>query len=116
MESKMNSTKNWNCDNDKCRQPHGETRKYPLGAGGNLILCQACFAHENQYRHIRGVQTGEPANWPQVNWNTAEVVMTSDADVSRAFHAVTGTEPTAEDRRQVNLMDALKRSIEDETE
>ena len=69
----MNPTKNWNCDGDKCRQPHGETRKFPLGAGGNLILCYSCFAHENRYRHIRGMQTGEPANWPEVDWSKAEV-------------------------------------------
>jgi hypothetical protein len=69
----MNPNKNWNCDGDRCRQPHGEVRKYPLGAGGNLMLCYSCFAHENYYRHVRGVQTGEPANWPEVNWSTAEV-------------------------------------------
>lgn len=62
--------KNWNCDNDKCRDPQSEVRLYPLGAGGNLILCPACWAHENAYRASRG---GERADWPLQNWACAEV-------------------------------------------
>jgi hypothetical protein len=65
--------KNWNCDNDKCREEHGEVRVYPLGAGGNLILCQACWAYENRYRYERGKETKAPENWPQENWFTAKV-------------------------------------------
>lgn len=56
--------------------PHGgpdEVRVYPLGSGGNLILCQLCFAHENRYRFERGRETGAPENWPQVSWGTAKV-------------------------------------------
>src|SRR3954471_23290661 len=48
-------TKNWNCDNDKCHQPNGEVRLYPLGGGANMILCRACWANENRYRYGRGV-------------------------------------------------------------
>ena len=64
--------KNYNCDGDQCREPTGEVRVYPLGSGGNLILCHACFAHENKYRHVRGVHYGRPEEWPQVDWSTAE--------------------------------------------
>jgi hypothetical protein len=47
-----------------------------LGSGGNLILCHACFAHENRYRYNRGVETKRPNDWPQVNWAEAEIYNT----------------------------------------
>jgi hypothetical protein len=65
--------KNWNCDNDKCVDAHGEVRVYPLGGGGNLILCQVCWAHENHYRIDRGIETRQPENWPPQNWYSAEI-------------------------------------------
>lgn len=67
-----NPNKNWNCDNDKCTHPSGETRLYPLGGGGNLILCHACWDYENRYRRQRGKESGQPENWPLKNWNSAE--------------------------------------------
>lgn len=70
---------NPNCSGGHCRVTTGEVRVYPLGGGGNLILCRACWAHENQYRLERGRETGEPANWPQVDWATAEVYATSES-------------------------------------
>jgi hypothetical protein len=63
---------NWNCDGTHCDVPGSEVRLYPLGGGGNLILCAACWRHENQYRLKRGLETGEPKNWPQENWTAAE--------------------------------------------
>jgi hypothetical protein len=71
METKMPTTKNWNCDGNQCREPNGETRVYPLGGGANLILCQACFAHENRYRFRRGIEAKRPEDYPQVNWYEA---------------------------------------------
>ena len=68
-----NKNKNYNCDGAHCGDPHGEVRVYPLGAGGNLILCIACAAHENAYRFERGRETGRPADFPQVNWFACEV-------------------------------------------
>ncbi len=62
---------NPNCDGSHCSRDTGPVRLYQLGGGGNLILCQSCFAHENAYRRDRGKATGEPANWPQVPWETA---------------------------------------------
>ena len=62
-------TTNYNCDGGYCARPDGETRVYPLGSGGNLILCETCFAWENRYRASRG---GERAGWPAVAWDTAE--------------------------------------------
>lgn len=52
--------RNWNCDNDKCRDPGGQVRVYPLGAGGNLILCRSCWEHENAYRRDRQRDYGQP--------------------------------------------------------
>ena len=65
--------KNYNCDGAHCADAHGQVRVYPLGGGANLILCQACAAHENRYRYQRGVETGQFENWPQVNWHACEV-------------------------------------------
>lgn len=45
----------------------------PLGGDGNVILCAACFAHENNYRRERGRETGAPENWPIVDWSTAKI-------------------------------------------
>ena len=45
---------NPNCDGDACRGAT-EVRLYPLGGGANLILCMACFAHENRYRYNRAM-------------------------------------------------------------
>jgi len=67
-----NANKNWSCDNDKCTSPDGEVKVYPLGSGGNLILCHACWTHENLYRYKRGLATGEQANWPRYDWAAAE--------------------------------------------
>lgn len=64
----MNKLKNWNCDGDRCREPRGEVRVYPLGGGANLILCAACVVHENQYRLQRARETGAPELWPPINW------------------------------------------------
>ena len=67
---------NYNCDGgtmNRCTAPDSEVRVYPLGSGGNLILCHACWAYENRQRHLRGVHYGRPNEWPQVNWSTAEV-------------------------------------------
>jgi hypothetical protein len=66
-------THNANCSGSYCRSTFGEVRIYPLGGGGNLILCCACFAHENRYRFHRGLETKQPQNWPQVSWADAEV-------------------------------------------
>lgn len=62
---------NPNCDGSHCQHAAGEVRVFPLGGGGNLILCAACFAHENAYRRQRGRETREPENWPAVDWSTA---------------------------------------------
>jgi hypothetical protein len=64
--------KNVNCCGDHCTNPQGEVRVYPLGGGGNLILCHSCWANENRYRYNRGVETKNPGNWPQLDWAKAE--------------------------------------------
>lgn len=64
--------KNPNCSGGHCHTERGEVRVYPLGGGGNLILCHACWAHENRYRHENRHRFAEGA-WPQHDWNQAEV-------------------------------------------
>jgi hypothetical protein len=63
---------NPNCDGAHCREPHGAVRIYPIGSGGNLILCRACFTHENKSRDLKGIYYGRPEEWPRVNWATAK--------------------------------------------
>jgi hypothetical protein len=72
MEQDEMKTKNWNCDGGHCVFADGEVRVYPLGGDGNLILCLACFAHENRARRLKGVHYKRPEDWPQVDWSTAE--------------------------------------------
>ena len=71
-------SKNYNCDGAHCLESNGEVRVYPLGAGGNLILCRNCFRHENDYRlsRQRGYWADDQRaeeNWPTVKWECAEV-------------------------------------------
>lgn len=63
---------NWDCNGPG---PHmkGEVRVYPLGGGANSIYCRWCWRKENLYRYERGRETGEPAKWPQLDWNSAKV-------------------------------------------
>ena len=68
-----NPHKNWNCSNDRCIDPDGEVRIYPLGGDGNLILCRECVAHENAYRRGRGRYTGNPKAFPTHAWKDLEV-------------------------------------------
>lgn len=65
-------TDNPNCDG---AGPHneGEVRLYPIGGGGNLILCHTCWANENKFNYNRGRETGEPGNFPQHNWFEAKI-------------------------------------------
>jgi hypothetical protein len=76
---------NPNCDGGRCRERNAETRWYKLGGGARLGLCLACWAHENRYRFNRGKETGRPADWPQLDWNCAEVAWN---DVKAEAHGV----------------------------
>jgi hypothetical protein len=75
---------NPNCDGGHCTSETGEVRVYPLGAGGNLILCQRCWAHENRYHYQRALEYNSSKQadiagsegeklWPQENWSAAKV-------------------------------------------
>ena len=71
------SDKNPMCDGSSCMRKNDPVRLYPLGGGGNLILCEACFAHENLYRQHRAKETAQPWNWPQVDWTKATAYETA---------------------------------------
>lgn len=68
--------KNYGCDGAHCVIPNGETRLYPLGGGANLILCRACWAHENAYRASRG---GQRSDFPLILWDTAPIYKCAEA-------------------------------------
>lgn len=68
-----NQIHNPDCCGSHCRSETGQVRVYPLGGGGNLILCVACWEHENQFRRIKGRHYGRPEEWPELNWNDAEI-------------------------------------------
>lgn len=65
--------KNPDCCGSHCASERGEVRVYPIGGGGNLIICRACWDHENHYRRLKGIHYGRPEEWPVLDWNTAEV-------------------------------------------
>jgi hypothetical protein len=69
----MMSTENPMCCGGRCLRATGEVRVYPLGGGGNLILCRDCWRHENAYRRECGAHYGRPEEWPQLDWNAAKV-------------------------------------------
>jgi hypothetical protein len=71
-QNEMMPVKNWNCDGSHCTSSNGEVRIYPLGSGGNLILCHSCFAHENRYRAMRGRDTKRPEDFPHISWASAK--------------------------------------------
>jgi len=69
--------RNPNCCGAHCVQEHGEVRVYPIGAGGNLILCRACWNFENAYNAHRN--QNDPGNWFEHDWQTAERYLTESA-------------------------------------
>lgn len=76
----IQSRHEWYANNCDGTGPHGgidtdhvETRLYPIGGGGNLILCWRCFAKENRYNYERGKETGAPENWKQVDYYNAKI-------------------------------------------
>lgn len=60
--------------------PHrgNQTRVYPLGAGGNLILCSACWDQENRYRAERARETRNLEAWSQEDWDRATVYKSAE--------------------------------------
>lgn len=64
-------THNPNCDGSGPHSSKLGVRLYPIGGGGNLILCHACWIRENHYAQQRGKESGCPENWSQPNWHKA---------------------------------------------
>ena len=50
---------NEKCDGASCIKAVGEVRLLPQPAGGNAILCQACYRHEMAFR--RDMNRDRPA-------------------------------------------------------
>lgn len=64
---------NPNCDGDQCRQSSGEVRVLPLGAGGNLILCRACYQHEIAFRRERNKKLSPNCRFDLPPWEALQV-------------------------------------------
>src|SRR5215510_726538 len=62
---------NPNCDGDHCTHSKGEVRVLPYGGGGNLILCQACYEHEINWRKERNREVASPFGLP--TWESLRV-------------------------------------------
>jgi len=60
------------CEGDHCCEPDGEVRVYPLLFAARVILCRACWEHENRHRHERGKELGCPEHWPTRDWDEAQ--------------------------------------------
>jgi hypothetical protein len=64
------------CDGGRCVAPDGEVRVLPLGAipdHGNMILCQACFMFEMQYRKERNRTLGKDCQFKIPAWEDLKV-------------------------------------------
>lgn len=65
--------------NDRCdgEGPHSVrlgVRKYPLGGGGNAILCIKCVQRENEFRtHMRQQKGAQPGAFPSQPWPTLAI-------------------------------------------
>lgn len=68
--------KNWNCDNDKCKDPNGEVRILPIGGDGNLILCRVCYEHEMAFRKDRNRQLASQNQFDLPAWEDLSVYET----------------------------------------
>jgi hypothetical protein len=63
------------CEGDHCCEPDGEVRVYPILVNvrsARVILCRACWEHENRHRHERGEELGCPEHWRPRRWDAAE--------------------------------------------
>lgn len=65
-----------NCDGSGPHNGPAEVRVRSIGGGGNLILCMACWERENRYCFERARETHSPGNWPQQDWDYAEIYVT----------------------------------------
>ena len=59
---------NYNCDGEVCREPHGPVKRMPIGGGAGLILCQACWAHENRHTYNHNIKNGKDPLEGQEDW------------------------------------------------
>jgi hypothetical protein len=66
-------SQNPNCDGARCTWSVGEVRVLPLGAGGNLILCHTCFAHEIRFRKERNKELSADARFDLPTWESLKI-------------------------------------------
>lgn len=68
------STKNPNCDKDRCISSTGDTRKLPTGKdGSNMIVCLPCFNHEIQWRRYQNKDLDADCQYPIPKWDDLEI-------------------------------------------
>lgn len=68
-----NKNKNWNCDGDLCTNATGEVRRLPLGGNSAVIVCEACYFHEMNYRRERNEELSPSARFDLPRWESLEI-------------------------------------------
>lgn len=68
-----NRNKNWNCDNDYCREQNGEIRRLPTGGNSAALLCHACYEHEIRWRVRRNKELEKSARFDLPAWEALEI-------------------------------------------
>ena len=64
---------NPNCDGGVCLRHNGEVRVLPSGGDSNLILCQACFFHEMNFRRERNKELGAAYQFKLPKWTELKI-------------------------------------------
>lgn len=71
-----NPNQNPNCDHNRCTFFDSEVRLFPIGSGGNMILCRACYRHEVDYLMERmateHIEVSEIPTWSELKKYTIE--------------------------------------------
>lgn len=91
---------NPNCDGGRCKSATGEVRVYPLGGGGNLILCATCWAYENRYGRathersegnmtlVSDYDRVTPREWAEYEFATIEYDYRIPAPAAKAIRSI----------------------------
>lgn len=60
--------RNQNCDGSHCRHENGTVQRMALPGNAGLMLCSACWAHENHWRQLRNAELAPDCQFPIIAW------------------------------------------------